>query len=188
VAGVQQGANWVTTLTDPGQSTQAIPKPSQTVAYALSTLRGGRFGTGQIQAGPMAARYPDTAYEAHGNYAVYYDLSLPLRNPSPKSQTVAIRLASPLKEDTLTKGVLRFRKPPLDFPYFRGTVRLRYMDDQGKAITRYVHLWHRIGQQVDPLVRLTLAPQTTRSLRLDFFYPPDATPPQVVMVSTETHG
>jgi hypothetical protein len=79
---------------------------------------------------------------------------------------------------------LRFRKPPLDFPYFRGTVRLRYQDDRGAATTRYVHLWLRVGQVVEPMVKLKLAAGERRSVKVDFIYPPDATPPQVLTVKT----
>ncbi|MEY3330608.1 MAG: hypothetical protein RLZZ115_3493, partial [Cyanobacteriota bacterium] len=73
---------------------------------------------------------------------------------------------------------------PLDFPFFRGTVRLRYEDEQGKNIVKYIHLWHRRGQIVDPLVQLKLNPKSSRFVRVDFRYPPDATPPQVVTIKT----
>ncbi|HBY81412.1 MAG TPA: hypothetical protein DEG47_31475, partial [Cyanobacteria bacterium UBA11148] len=91
----------------------------------ISTLRGGRMGTNQSQAARMLVRYPDTAYESHGNYGVQYDLSLPLINPTDQPQTVTLTLETPIKEDQLSLQGLRFRQPPLDFPYFRGTVRLR---------------------------------------------------------------
>ncbi|WP_342749065.1 DUF3370 family protein [Tychonema bourrellyi] len=73
---------------------------------------------------------------------------------------------------------------PLDFPYFRGTVRLRYKDDGGQDLTRYVHLWHRVGQIVAPMVKLRLAAGERRSIKVDFIYPPDATAPQVLTVKT----
>ncbi|MEG4440611.1 DUF3370 family protein [Microcoleus sp. AT9_B5] len=132
----------------------------------------------------MLARYPDTAYEAQGNYGVHYNLILPLHNTAQKPQTIAVSLETPLKEDKLSKNGLRFRKPPLDFPYFRGTVRLRYQDDGGYDVTRYVHLWHRVGQVVEPMVKLRLVVGETRSIKVDFIYPPDSTPPQVLTVRT----
>ncbi|MCU0551765.1 MAG: DUF3370 domain-containing protein [Leptolyngbya sp. Prado105] len=183
VAGVQAGSTWRTQLTDPGQARLSIPKQGQTIAYGLSTLRGGRLGTGQIQAAKLRVRYPDTAYESHGNYATYYDLTLPLTNPTTQTQTVSIKLSSPIKQDL--QGVLRFRQPPQDFPFFRGTVRLRYQDERQQRQTRYLHLWHRIGQVVDPLMQIKLKPGETRSVQVDFYYPPDATPPQVLSVTTE---
>jgi len=151
---------------------------------AISTLRGGTLGTQQVQAGKMLARYRDTAYEAHGNYCVHYNLIVPLHNTEEKPQTVTVSLETPLKENRLSKNGLRFRQPPLDFPYFRGTVRLRYQDDGGYDVTRYVHLWHRVGQVVEPMVKLRLAATETRSVKVDFIYPPDSTPPQVLRLRT----
>jgi Protein of unknown function (DUF3370) len=185
VAGIQQGANWITQITDPGKKTLALAPAGRSIAYPLSTLHRGRLGTNQSQAGKLLVRYGDTAYEAHGNYATYYDLTLPLQNRTTQRQTVAITLATPLKEDRLSQGTLRFRQPSLDFPYFRGTVRLRYRDDAGQSLTRYLHLWHRTGQVVEPLIKLNLKPQEQRSLRLDFYYPPDATPPQALLIETQ---
>ncbi|MGI0495519.1 DUF3370 domain-containing protein [Alkalinema pantanalense CENA528] len=185
VAGVQIGSTWQAKLTDSGQTTLALPRSGQTLSYPISTLRRGRLGTSQIQAAPLVVRYPDTAYESHGNYCVRYDLTMPLVNRSDRAQTVAITLATPLKDDQLAQGKIRFRQPPQDFPYFRGTVRLRYQEDTGKAVTRYIHLWQRTGQKVDPLVTLKLKPKEQRSVRLDFLYPPDVTPPQVLMITTQ---
>jgi len=184
VAGVQQGSGWEAELVDRDSKNLAIPQTGKAISYAISTLRGGTLGTQQVQAGKMLARYPDTAYEAHGNYGVHYNLILPLHNTAQKPQTVAVSLETPLKEDRLSKNGLRFRQPPLDFPYFRGTVRLRYQDDRGYDVTRYVHLWHRVGQVVEPMVKLSLAAAETRSVKVDFIYPPDSTPPQVLTVRT----
>lgn len=184
VAGVQAGSSWRANLVDAGKRTLSIPSSGRSIAYGISTLRAGRLGTQQSQSAPLAVRYPDTAYESHGNYGTYYDLRLPLLNTTQQAQKVSLTLETPLKEDQLSQHELRFRQPPQDFPYFRGTVRLRYRDDQGQFQTRYVHLWHRTGQVVDPLVTLLLKPGEQRSLRIDFYYPPDATPPQVLSVKT----
>jgi Protein of unknown function (DUF3370) len=142
------------------------------------------MGTDQSQTAKLLARYPETAYEAHGNYATLYDLTIPLKNTTPQAQTTTLTLSTPMKEEKLSKNGLRYRKPPLDFPFFRGTVRLRYTDDQGKSIVRYLHLWHRMGQEVPPLLTLKLPPDTQRTVKLDFFYPPDATPPQMLTIAT----
>ncbi|HLO50069.1 MAG TPA: DUF3370 domain-containing protein [Kamptonema sp.] len=184
VAGVQQGSLWQAQLVDKGSSNLTIPQSGKAYSYAIATLRGGKLGTDQVQTAKMLVRYPDTAYEAHGNYGVHYDLTFPLHNTTNKPQEVAIALETPLKEDKLLKGGLRFRKPPLDFPYFRGTVRLRYKNDAGQNVTRYVHLWHRVGQVVEPMVKLKLATAEKRLVRVDFIYPPDSTPPQVLTVRT----
>ncbi|MGE5660123.1 MAG: DUF3370 family protein, partial [Actinomycetota bacterium] len=64
----------------------------------------------------------------------------------------------------------------------RGTVRVLYSDDRGKSQTRYVHLVQRRGQQGEPLVTLNLKSKERRLVQVDFLYPPDATPPQVLTV------
>ncbi|AFY36431.1 DUF3370 domain-containing protein [Calothrix sp. PCC 7507] len=185
VAGVSQGSQWKAKLVDNAQAkTLTIPQPGQAISYALDTLKGGRLGSGQIQTAKMLVRYPDTAYEAHGNYGVEYNLSLPLSNNTKQPQKVTVTLETPLKEDKLSQGSLRFRQPSLDFPFFRGTVRLRYIDDQGKNKTRYVHLWHRTGQVLEPLLQVVLPPSTQQTVQVDLIYPPDSTPPQVLTVRT----
>ncbi|MBW4642518.1 MAG: DUF3370 domain-containing protein [Goleter apudmare HA4340-LM2] len=185
VAGVSQGSQWQANLVDrPQAKNLTIPQRGQAISYALDTLKGGQLGSGQNQTAKMLVRYPDTAYEAHGNYGVEYNLSLPLSNNTKQPQTVTVTLETPLKEDKLSQGGLRFRKPSLDFPFFRGTVRLRYVDDQGQKKTRYVHLWHRTGQVLEPLLKVVLPPSTQRLVQVDVIYPPDSTPPQVLSVRT----
>lgn len=184
VAGVQPGSRWQATLTDPDTPTLRLPDPGKGIIYALSTLRAGRLGTEQSQAAPLVVRYGDTAYEAHGNYGVHYDLTLPLYNPSTKAQTVVLTLATPIKEEKLQKAGVQFRNPPQTHPFFRGTIRVAYTDEAGQAVTRYVHLWQRTGQWVDPFLKLTLPPQASSTVRVDFLYPPDATPPQILRIAT----
>lgn len=184
VAGVQIGSKWEADLVDSGRDTLAIPEPGRGISYVVSTVRAGTLGTGQIQAADLAVRYPDTAYQSHGNYGVRYDLTLPLFNPAEKTQVVTVTLETPQKEEKLSEGGLIFRQPPWDFPYFRGTVRLRYQGGWGREKTSYFHLWHRRGQIVDPLLTMKLKPQETRRVEVDFRYPPDATPPQVLTVRT----
>lgn len=184
VAGVQQGAKWAADLVDEGKDFLTIPDRGKGISFPISTVRAGTLGTKQVQAAPLIVRYPDTAYESHGNYGVQYDLHIPLLNATDETQKVTISLETPFKEETLSKNGLIFRQPPLNFPFFRGTVRLRYEDEQEKTITKYLHLWHRRGQIVDPLVKLKLKPQSSRFVRVDFRYPPDATPPQVLTIKT----
>lgn len=185
VAGISQGAQWQALLTDNAQAKNlTIPAPGQAISYVINTLKGGRLGTEQVQTAKMLARYPDTAYEAHGNYGVLYNLSIPLVNSTKEAQTVTLTLATPLKEDKLSQKGLRFRQPSLDFPFFRGTVRLHYTDDNGRSQTRYVHLWHRVGQVLAPLLSLKMQPSSRRVLQLELIYPPDSTPPQVLTIGT----
>lgn len=185
VAGVAQGSQWQASLTDQSSRTQlTIPEPGATFSYVLATVSKGTLGTAQVQAGKMLVRYPDTAYSAHGNYGVAYNLSLPLYNPTNQSQSISLTLETPIKEEQLSQGGLRFRQPPLNFPFFRGTVRLRYQDEQGKSKTRYVHLWHRVGQVLEPLETFALPAKGSQLVQVELIYPPDSTPPQVLTVKT----
>ena len=184
VAGVAQGSQWTAQLTDsPNTDHLTIPQRGHGLSYVLSTVDNGTFGTGQIQSAPMLARYPDTAYRAHGNYGVHYNLTVPLYNSSNDTQTVAIMIQTPLKEDG-TVSALRFLEPPDRQVFFRGTVRIRYNDDYGVPETRYLHIVQRRGQEGDPLLRLALPPGDRRLVQVDFIYPPDSTPPQVLTIQT----
>ncbi|MFM7576914.1 MAG: DUF3370 family protein, partial [Microcystaceae cyanobacterium] len=144
-------------------------------------LEGGRLGTGQKQSAKMLERYPDTAYEAHGNYGVQYSLTLPLVNQTRQSQRIGIAIETPLKQDQ-TNGQLRFLTPPAKNVFFRGTVQIRYTDDRGQAQNRYFHLVQRRGQQGEPLITLTLPPGDRRTVQVDLGYPADSTPPQLITV------
>lgn len=184
VAGVAQGSQWKTELTDPGSPDLAIPDPGSAFSYGISLLHEGTLGTGQIQSGKMLVRYPDTAYQAHGNYGVEYNLILPLTNYTDETQTVAIALETPIKEDELSQPGLQFFDPPPERIFFRGVVRVRFTDDVGFARTQYIHLVLRRGQQGEPLVWLEMPPGDHRLVEVDLLYPPDSTPPQVLTVKT----
>lgn len=187
VAGVSRGASWQAQLTDPGSPYLSIPI-FEPVSFGISTLAAGRLGTDQVQSAPMIVRYPDTAYQAHGNYGVHYRVRMVLFNPSSdptgmESDTVAIALETPIKEDQLSQDGLRFLQPPPQQVFFRGTARVRYTDEQGLPRTRYVHLVQRRGQQAMPLVTVDVPRLGSRLVEVDFLYPPDSTPPQVLTIS-----
>jgi hypothetical protein len=184
VAGVAQGDQWQALLSDPNSTDLMIPNPGSAFSYGISTLHQGRLGTGQIESGEMLVRYPDTAYQAHGNYGVEYNLTLPLYNPTNETQTVTVALETPIKEDKLSQPGLQFFKPLPNQIFFRGLVRINYVDDQGFPDARYVHLVERRGQAADPLVVLKMPPGDRRLVQVDFLYPPDSTPPQVLTVQT----
>lgn len=184
VSGVAQGSQWNAVLTDgPDTNQLSIPQPGGAFSYVVSTVDRNTFGTGQVQSAPMLARYPDTAYRAHGNYGIRYSLRLPLYNNTGSAQTVALKLQTPLQDEGLKNG-LRFRQPPDNRIFFRGTVRLRYANRLGVRQSHYVHLVQRRGQEGDPLVKLTLPPGAGQEVEVDLIYPPDATPPQVLTVQT----
>ena len=184
VAAIAQGSQWHTQVTDPDSRLLAIPQRGQAYSYGLSTLLAGKMGTEQNQSATLLTRYPGTAYEAHGNYGIEYNLTFPLVNSTEAPQTVQVLLQTPLKEDTLSKPGLQFRQPPYASVYFRGTVRIRYNDDRGFPRTQYWHLVQRRGQLGEPLATLTMPPGDRRLVQVDFLYPPDATPPQMLTIQT----
>lgn len=184
VAGIAQGSQWTAQIVDPRTAYLTIPRSRQAFSYGLSTLPLGKLGTNQVQSAPLLARYPDTAYSAHGNYGIQYNLNLPLRNNTNTSQTVTVSLQTPIKEDRLSKSGLRFLNPPASQVFFRGTVKVAYKDDQGLPQTRYIHLVQKRGDRGAPLVRLIMKPRDMRLVQVNFVYPPDATPPQVLTIAT----
>ncbi|MFN3678464.1 DUF3370 domain-containing protein [Thermosynechococcus sp.] len=179
VAGVALGSRWH----NPQQQPMPIPAVGNAFSYPISSLVAGRLGSGQVQTAPLVRRYSDTAYAAHGNYGVEYDLILPLKNTSDRPQTVRLALQTPIKFDAPASGLRFFAEPPNRI-FFRGSVRLRFRDDQGTPQSRIIHLVQRQGQQGEDLVRLTLQPQETRWVQFTLLYPPDATPPQVLTIET----
>ncbi|OIP79193.1 MAG: hypothetical protein AUK48_00175 [Oscillatoriales cyanobacterium CG2_30_44_21] len=183
VAGVQIGSQWFGNLTDKDSNDLAIPKFGESYSYGLSLLQYGTMGTEQVQTAPLKVRYPDTAYSAHGNYGVQYNLTLPLHNPTQQTQTVVLTFQNPIKYDKPVGGLQFFEPLPEDV-FFRGSVRVRFRDDKGLAQSRYVHLMMRRGERGKSLVTLTMPPSDRRVVQFDFLYPADATPPQVLTVTT----
>jgi hypothetical protein len=184
VAGVAEGSVWTAQLTDSPEAQElTIPPPGERISYVISTVDRNTFSTGQIQSAPMRVRYPDTAYRAHGNYGVLYDLTLPLHNPTEETQTVHIMLQTPFQNEFLEDALL-FSDPPEPQIFFRGTVRLRYTDEFRVPQTRYFHVVHQRGQAGEPLVKIRIPPGQQRLVEVDLVYPPDATPPQVLTIET----
>ena len=77
--------------------TRDFGSTGETVSFPISTVHSGTLGTDQIQTAPLMVRYPDSAYLAHGNYGVLYDLTVPIYNPTESELLVGLRLQSPLK-------------------------------------------------------------------------------------------
>lgn len=181
VSGVQIGSTWTATLTDPGSRDLALT--GQAVSWPISSLERGDLQTGQVQTAELKVFEKGTAWAAHGNYGVEYDLSLPLRNPGPTHRTVALALESPDKNGSNAKR-LRFSGGDSSPVMFRGPIEVRGLDDeQGQAQgRRRFHLVLRRGQQGPQLGRVTLAPGERRQVRIRLIYPADATPPQVLSI------
>ena len=193
VAGVSSGSEWQATLTDldsPESSNSetdtrlTIPTPGEAFSYGISLLYAGTMGSGQNQSAEMLVRYPDTAYESHGNYGVQYGLTLPLYNPADTPRTVTVALETAIKEDDLSEGGLRFFEPLPPQTFFRGPVQIRFQDDRGLPRIRNIHLVMKRGQPGTPLAEVTVAPGSTSTVSVDLLYPADSTPPQVLTVKT----
>lgn len=183
VAGVARGATWAGRATD-GSSEKPyidIPAPGQAISYPISTVEQGTLGTGQVQSAPLVVRYPDSAYAAHGNYAVKYDVVLPLYNQTDRRHSIDVSLQSPLKSNDQIGG-LKFDHPPPARVFFRGTLRVKHGKQCSQA--KYVHLVLNQGERGLPLVTVSLDAHEYDTVRLELLYPPDATPPQVITIRT----
>jgi len=179
VSGVQLGSRWTGTLTDPGSPVLSVR--SAPVSWPIAGLELGTLGTGQVQTAELDPFYPGTAWAAHGNYGVEYDLRLPLRNDSDQLSVLSLALESPRKTDKPLGG-LSFNATEARPVMFRGTVEVSGLDDpQGRRMgRRWFHLVQRQGQQGPELGRVRLQPGERRELRVRLVYPADATPPQVL--------
>ena len=182
VAAVAIGSIWKGVLSDEDKGQQLHLRIGDRISFPISTVEQGTFGTKQIQSAPLVVRYADTAYAAHGNYGVRYSLKLPLLNVDAVEEVVDVKLQTPFKSDTKT-GVLTFFERPPDRVFFRGSVRIRYDDDEGQKIDKYVHIVQNRGELGEPLVRMRLEPGEHKDVQLDLLYPPDSTPPQVLTIT-----
>ena len=179
VSGVQIGSRWSGTITDPGRPWLSASRAP--ISWPISALERGSLGSGQVQTAELRRFYPGTAWAAHGNYGVEYDLSLPLRNTATAPVQLQLQLDSPLKHDQPLGG-LRFRPEPARAVMFRGTVEVSGLDGENgrPAGRRQFHLVQRAGQQGPALGTVSLAAGASRQLRVRLIYPADATPPQVL--------
>jgi hypothetical protein len=186
VAGVQTGCKWTGTATDGEKDITrlSIPNPGKSLAFPVCSLERGTFGTGQVQSAILAVRYPDTAYAAHGNYAVEYRLQFPLFNPSTDTVKVSFSFDTPLKTDQL-KDNLTYFDPPAKNTFYRGTVFAQYLSDKGDTVKSYTHLVETRGTKSEELFNITMKPKGRRTIKFSLFYPPDATPPQVITLSSK---
>jgi hypothetical protein len=183
VSGISIGAVWHATLTDKEASHLSLPPPEKPISYALDTLKGATFGTEQIQSAPLAVRNDDTAYEADGNYGVKYDLALPLKNPYSRDLKLYLSLETPMKSEVKSNKV-PFVEPPYGQIFFRGTIKITVKSNNGTDSISYFHLVQHYGESGSPFLTLPFAPGQEESVHIEFFYPPDCTPPHLLTLST----
>ena len=181
VSGVQIGSTWTGSLSDPGSNTLHINESP--ISWPISSLERGDLGTNQVQTAELKRFDKGTAWAAHGNYGVEYDLTLPLSNPERSSRTVAIALESPDKRGS-SNGKLQFKPGNSGPVMFRGPIEITGLDGaNGRAMgRRRFHLVLRRGQEGPQLGTVSLAPGESRRVRVRLVYPADATPPQVLTV------
>ncbi|BEV36570.1 DUF3370 domain-containing protein [Synechococcus sp. M16CYN] len=181
VSGVQIGSRWQANITDPGST--VLNAPTVPISWPISSLERATLATGQVQTSKLKSFYPGTAWAAHGNYGVEYDIEMPLRNNGTKSVTVQLSLDSPLKGNTDTSS-LWFRSDRTGPVMFRGPLQIRGLDaiDGSPLGHQIVHLVLHQGQQGPSLGRVNLKPGEQKQVRVRFIYPADATPPQVLTV------
>lgn len=185
VAGAQIGSVWKGVATDGEKNITrlTVPAVNKALSFPIASLLRGTFGTGQVQTAPLVARYPDTAYAAHGNYAVEYRLKFPLFNAERSKVKVHLSLDTPVKTDQ-TKENLTYFEPPSNKTFYRGTVLVQYLSDKGDTTKDFIHLVETRGEKSADLCTVTMKPKGHRTIQLSLFYPPDATPPQVVTFKT----
>ena len=191
VSGIQVGATWRGRLSDPGSTSLSVRRAP--ISWPIASLERGRLGSGQVQSAELKVFYGGTAWAAHGNYGVEYQLQIPLRNDTNAPVTLALAFESPLKRD-LAEGGLRFAAgaPGTGPVVFRGTVEVgglspgdgsRSQPDRLPAAVlgpQAFHLVQRAGERGPARGVVRLAPGASRLVRVRLIYPADATPPQVL--------
>jgi hypothetical protein len=157
-----------------------LPKPNETLAFPIASVALNRWGTEAIQSAALKARYPDTAHQAHGNYAVLYDLTLPLANPSQRTNDIVFSLTHPLRTEASRRVV--FQSPPARATTFRGTLKLAWALTGDRTHQTFTHIVLRQGENPGPFATLTLPAGARGTARLSLIYPADATPPQLLLI------
>ena len=183
VSGVQSGSTWKTRVTDRDSKYLMIPSPEKPISYPISSLAAGTFGTGQVQSAPMVVRNDGTAYQAHGNYGVKYDLVFPIKNPTNEDLKVNFAFESPLKSDEKRDSVSFFQSADKRI-FYRGTLKVGA--DKGKRVSKFKfqHVVEHRGESVGPILSIVVPKNRRRIVEIELIYPPDCTPPQMLTLST----
>jgi Protein of unknown function (DUF3370) len=181
VSGVQLGTRY--------QASHAIPiEPGKelAIAYPISSVEQGTMGTGEVQTAPLVKRYENSAYAAHGNYCVHYSVDLKLVNKCKRMRYVDLALSSPLKTDKPEKSLTYFKEQDRRV-FFRGVIKVIEAESKnkiGKGAAHYYHLVGHRGEKLPPFSRLEMEPGATKFVRIELYYTPDATPPQMLTIDS----
>lgn len=156
------------------------------LAFPISSLEGGDFGT-RVQTAPMIRRYSDSAFAAHGNYGLGYKVRLTVVSHDRLARAVKVSFNCPLKEEGKAGKVeqLTYMEPPAKAVFFRGTVKLTDYLPAPTPFEGFYHLVLHRGERAEPIYKMLLEPFEKRKLEFELFYPPDATPPQVLLLESE---
>lgn len=173
VSGVQTGAAWRATATNDGEGKVfRVTAQNTSQSYLIVGKRSNTLGTGQDHAAPLTRRYEDTAYAAHGNYGVTYEVALPVRNEAKDTREVRIFFDSPGQPLPLSR-------------VFRGQVAIDITDAKGRTTTQYVHVSQRAGDKGEaPLTTVQLPPGEGRTIKVRLVYPANSTPPHALRIET----
>lgn len=179
VAGVSVGDRWTGDLSPAVAELQ----PGQRVGLPVASLFLNRLGTGQNQSAPMKTRYADTAYQAHGNYGVAYELEAWLPNPDDAPRTYTLGLSHPVRVvgDRPARAAV-YLEPPGKPVMFRGPVHVRWKESGAEWTSRFTHLVIRHGEAPPPFETVTVPAGKALKVWISLYYPADATPPQLLTI------
>ncbi len=183
VSGVAIGNTWNAKLVN-NEGFFVLPAKGTNVAYVLNTVKGNTLTTGQVQSATMEKRYKDTAFQAHSNYGITYEVEIPLFNDSEEQKNISISFDSPVRiGENKKQEELSFYNNPPEKINFRGEFKLEYTEYNQHKVS-FIHLVQRFGQKGQPLLSLDLQPSEGKKITLSYIYPADATPPHVLTLST----
>ncbi len=186
VSGVALGNKWSANIAQKETGTFEISPSGIGKSFVLNTVYNNTLGTKQVQSAVMEKRYSDTAYQTHANYGITYDIDIPLSNTTNKNKIVDISFDSPLRiAENKTQDNLAFYDVPPEKINFRGEFKVKYENDLGEKVEKFIHIVQRFGQKGQSLVSLNLKPSEIRKVNISYIYPADATPPHVLTISTK---
>ncbi|MBC7473391.1 MAG: DUF3370 family protein, partial [Candidatus Sericytochromatia bacterium] len=184
VSGVAIGNKWTAKITN-SDNTFNIPEKNNGSSYALNTVYANTLGTNQNQSATMEKRYDDTAYQAHANYGITYQIEIPLYNDSESPKNVDISFDTPLRiGENKPNDRIGFNAKPPEKIAFRGEFKIEYKDNNGNTQEKFVHVVQRFGQKGEPLLSILLEPKQLNKVTVTYIYPADSTPPHVLSIST----
>lgn len=179
VAGLVQGRQWQGQMRlSPSQISQL--QGGTTLGWPVASLYLKRYDSGQSQSAPVIKRLPGAAIESQGNYGLHYRLQLELP-ASEKARRYRLSLTQP---QSVKAGQPEFLSRPASQVTFRGSIQVTEQKAVPKVTT--THLVLHSGERPAPFWEQNLAAGESRSFVIEWVYPPDATPPQLLLLESET--